>query len=71
MELLLFLVSVVDVPLQMSLCAEALATVGVRALVIFAMVSLMVSVYVSFAKLECRTMKTRCLLKLVWLIKYL
>lgn len=42
-ELLLLLVPVVDVSLKMSLGAEAFATVWVRALVVFAMVSLVVS----------------------------
>lgn len=42
-ELLLLLVPVIDMSLQMSLGAEALATAWVMALVVLAMVSLVVS----------------------------
>jgi len=41
MELLLSLMSIIDMPLQMGLGPESLATVRVRAFVIFRMISLM------------------------------
>jgi hypothetical protein len=44
MELLLPLVAIVDMTLKMSLGSKALATVRVRALVVFCMVALMMSV---------------------------
>ncbi len=43
MKLLLLLVPIVDVPLQVRLGAETLAAISVRAFVIFAVISLVMS----------------------------
>lgn len=44
MELLLLLVAIIDMPLEMRLCAEALPTIWILALVILAVVPLMMSI---------------------------
>lgn len=44
MKLLLFLMTIVDVSLQVCFRTKALAARGVRALVVFAMISLVMSV---------------------------
>jgi hypothetical protein len=68
MELLLSLMSIIDMPLQMGLGPESLATVRVRAFVIFRMISLMMPVGLMSDFDQPATMN---LLELVWLVEHL
>lgn len=68
MELLLSLMSIIDMPLQMGLGPESLATVRVRAFVIFRMISLMMPVGLMSDFDQPATIN---LLELVWLVEHL
>lgn len=68
MELLLSLMSIIDMPLQMGFGPESLATVRVRAFVIFRMISLMMPVGLMSDFDQPATIN---LLELVWLVEHL
>jgi hypothetical protein len=68
MELLLSLMSIIDMPLQMGFGPESLATVRVRAFVIFRMISLMMPVGLTSDFDQPATIN---LLELVWLVEHL
>lgn len=75
MEFLLFLVPVIDVPLQMGLGAKSFAAASIRALVVFAMISLMMPVAREDKRLVQVSRHTgwkgRVILEFMWLIKRL
>lgn len=68
MKLLLSLMSIIDMPLQMGFGPESLATVRVRAFVIFRMISLMMPVGLMSDFDQPATIN---LLELVWLVEHL